>query len=301
MTYDPSPKSTSLPVSASGPTPCAELGGLTTDQFGQALAPANLSARQAKAAGLMTSGICGPLSSTSSHSAALQSSLVSRLQAKTASLGSTLYKLTWKERATPSGRLIYALRASVRRISDNGSGGLEKGWPTPTSKQAAGGEYKDPDKAMARALGPHANDLRDFAQLAGWSTASSRDYKDSAGMATTATNPDGSTRNRTDQLPRQAQLAGWPTTSTNNDRSPRDVVMTREDGSKNQQRLQDFAAIAGPARLTASGEMLIGCSAGMESGGQLNPAMSRWLMGLPEVWDTAAMAAAEALPGKRKK
>lgn len=40
------------------------------------------------------------------------------------------------------------------------------GWPTPASKEKAGGEYKDPKKAMARAMGPHANDLRDFAQLA---------------------------------------------------------------------------------------------------------------------------------------
>lgn len=40
-------------------------------------------------------------------------------------------------------------------------------------------------------------------QVQGWTTPSARDWKDTPGMATTATNPDGSTRDRMDQLPRQ--------------------------------------------------------------------------------------------------
>jgi len=39
---------------------------------------------------------------------------------------------------------------------------------------------------------------------ASWITPSARDWKDSPGMATTGTNPDGTTRSRMDQLPRQA-------------------------------------------------------------------------------------------------
>lgn len=127
-TYADLTSATSLPASASGALRFAALDGLTIVQFGQVLAPANLSARQAKELGLLTSGICGPRSSTSSRSADLQQSLASRLQALTASLGSTLYKLIWKPRSTPSGRPICALRASVPRTSDSDC----TGWPTPT-------------------------------------------------------------------------------------------------------------------------------------------------------------------------
>jgi hypothetical protein len=67
--------------------------------------------------------------------------------------------------------------------------------------------------------------------------------------------------------------------------------------------LQDEVLLAkwmtshGPARLTASGDLLTGSFAQMESGGQLNPAHSRWLMGLPPEWDACAPM---ATPSTRK-
>lgn len=129
----------SSPVSASGVTPFAAPVGPTLARSGQDHAPANLSARQAREKGLLTSGIYGPRSTISFASAALQSFLESRLQAVTASLGSTLYKLTWKQRATPAGRLIPALRASVLRTSGRDFTGALGGWPTPTATDAARG------------------------------------------------------------------------------------------------------------------------------------------------------------------
>ena len=110
-------------------------GWKTTDQSGQDRVLANLSAVQATEKGWLTSGTSGLTGFTSSKSADLQRSLESRLQAKTASVGSTLYKLTWKERTTPSGLSISALRASVRRTSGNVSGS----WPTPTTRDHKGG------------------------------------------------------------------------------------------------------------------------------------------------------------------
>jgi hypothetical protein len=48
----------------------------------------------------------------------------------------------------------------------------------------------------------------------GWATPSIRDWKDTPGMATAGTNPDGSERSRLDQLPRQAAQALGPTSSS---------------------------------------------------------------------------------------
>ena len=242
---------TSLPESECGATPCEKQDGPTTAPCGQVHVLASLSARQAKEKGLLTSGTFGPLGSTSSASAALASSLASRLQVKTASLGSTLFKLTWKQRDTPAGRSIPALRASVRRTSDSDC----TSWPTPVVNDATGSKYSysqgDRTKPVLKLPGT--------SELASWVTPSARDWKDTPGMVTER--PDG--RSRLDQLPRQANLAG-------------------------------------PARRTASGEILTGFSAGMESGGQLNPAHSRWLMGLPPEWDDCGVTAMQLMPSKRK-
>ena len=268
------------PESESGPMLCVAQDGRMTVPSGQVPAPVSLSARQAKERGLLTSGTCGPRSSILSVSAGLSQSLASRLQAVTVLHGSTLYRLTWKERATPAGRWIPALRASVRRISDNGStgwptptgnsytgagsgkreGGLNlqtavelSGWPTPRSVES-GHSTGNPARAFNR-----KSRLEDMVFLAGWVTPSARDWKDTPGMATER--PDG--RNRTDQLPRQA-------------------------------------ATAEPCRWTASGEMLTGSCAGMESGGQLNPGLSRWLMGLPPEWDDCAVMVTPSSHRRRK-
>ena len=368
---------TSSQGSAAGATRCGLPVGPTTAPSGRDLALASLSARQAEERGLLTSGTSGRTGTISSASADLQSSLESRLRARTASGGSTLYALTWKDRATPSRRLICALRASAPRTSDSGCGlsgwptpnatnngageepmakvhrGLNPGlnpadaarlagwptpmagtpaqkgnnasgstdysrqtevlawgrmhkqeaarllagwptpaasdgersgsgitegmtgvsltqmskmagWPTPTAKINAGGEYKDPEKAIARAMGPHANDLRDFVQMAGWPTPEAEEAR--RGYQNRSNGKKGTQESMT-------------------------TVAINSLGSK------PHLPPHGPARLTATGEMLTGSSAGMESGGLLNPTHSRWLMGYPPAWDDCGVT---AMPSSRK-
>src|SRR6185436_4883360 len=110
---------TSSPVSADGPMLCASPDGRTIAPYGRAHVRANLSARQAADAGLLTSGIYGRLGSISSQSADLSFCLVSKFQALTACSGSILYKATWRVRRTASAAPIYALRASARPTYDS--------------------------------------------------------------------------------------------------------------------------------------------------------------------------------------
>ena len=213
--------------------------------------------------------------SISSRSADLHTSLGNRLQLRLPKTsGLMLYSLNWKRKATPAGLPYFQLVASVLRTKEIDSSLVQSFWYTPTTNVS---HQPATERGLQTGQAMH---------LAAWPTPTTRDHKDGQECPNVPTNS---------LLGREVWLSAWPTpTATNNDRSPapeRALTMYRGDGSKIQQRLQDFAAISEPVRITASGRMLTGSPAGIRSSGQLNPAHSRWLMGFPPAWDASAVTA----------
>jgi len=134
------------------------------------------------------------------------------------------------------------------------------GWSTPVATEIRNTVENYSAMKSAMKSGPRSAITHPSVQakLAGWSTTTTRDHKDTAGMATEGINPDGSVRSRLDQLGRQAQLV-----------------------------------VSGPAP--------IGSPAATKNGGQLNPAHSRWLMGLPPEWDACAPMATRSTSTSRRR
>ncbi len=206
--------------------------------------------------------------------------------ARLAGSGCVLYELTWKRLDMPSGPSICVLRASVPRTFDNGC----SGWPTATAQDANSSRRHGYD------CGNSGITLTDAAHLSGWGTPTARDWKD--GRAS-----DDTMMHNTRPLNEQAvNLAGWPTAKASDaDRGGQAKRM-----AQGRSNLQDAVKLAGwgtprvgnggyssgaraenpQGRLEdeASGVLSSGSPVETESGGQLNPEHSLWLMGLPREW-----------------
>lgn len=151
------PNAISLQESADGHTRCGWLDGQTTDLFGREVVPASRSAVQEKDSGLRTSATSGPIGIRSSSSAGLQSFLESRLKALLPGCGLTLFTLTWKQQATPSGRQYCLLRASAPRNAGTGLGS----WQTPTTRDGKGESGRGNRTKRGRPGRPHVANLCD--------------------------------------------------------------------------------------------------------------------------------------------
>lgn len=94
---------------------------------------ANRLARQESNSDSSTRDTSRPYSSTSSASADLQSSLGNKLRQQLENRGCVIYKLTWREKTTPSGLPYSQLVASAHRTSETDCSLAHTTWPTPRS------------------------------------------------------------------------------------------------------------------------------------------------------------------------
>ena len=280
--------------------------GPTIGPSGPPLSPASPSAQPESLEAWATNGTFGPLFEGMSPSAALQSSLESRLRARLDGYGSPEYALTWKHWDMRSGLRILQRRASGRRTSANGS----SGWPTPYANEDRAEKYTDETTARHMAQGRHVH----LAQVvktthAGWQTPKT---PPGGGQATRET-PGGGLRKLEDQV----LLAGWGTPTGNDGKDiPSGDANSRlkaqvhgwnsprgTDGSNGGPN-QAGGALSHDAALTPNameggqtsrggdrkGEMLTGglirtgSSAPTEKRGVLAPEFSRWLQAFPAGW-----------------
>lgn len=145
------------------------------------------------------------------------------MRQRLASSGSTLFRLTWNDAVTPSGRRICALRASALRTPDSGC----SSWPTPLVNDSKGSDYtysggdrdrlclKLPGAAKDGGLadpagerwdgeqGPNNLTLTGASRLAAWATPMANE----AGGGGSERHIDGRRSNLRDQV----HTANWPT------------------------------------------------------------------------------------------
>lgn len=136
-TSGPTEPATSSPGSGGGPKPSGSRESRETSRSGRAPVPVSRFQALERDRATPIGGISGPLFTGSSPSAALQSSLESRLHRRLDGNGSGLFAWTWKLVDMPAGPPIYQLHALVRRISVTASSGVLSrlaSWATPAAR-----------------------------------------------------------------------------------------------------------------------------------------------------------------------
>ena len=154
-------------------------------------------------------------------------------------------------------------------------------------------------KRLAMPSAPHVCQLAASARLtgdtafSGWPTAATRDGKGGYQGGRIRFG-----KLSIDTLDTAAQLAAWPTPLAGNadgSQAPKDASPTgkRADGSKATVSLPTIARLA-------LGSIPTGFTVGTANGGQLNPALSLWLMGFPAEWESCAPQATPSLRKSRR-
>jgi hypothetical protein len=182
------------------------------------------------------------------------------------------------------------------------------GWPTTTVMDAVGAarhgymndglERSAVNPRKETLTGHSGTTLLDAARLAaGWATPNARDEK--VGSMKTYGERGGGTKG--DSLSNQAAslCAAWATPRAEDSES---WGMRHSRGVADTLSAQTSLTECPPP---TAGELIgrtqIGSGAGTKSTGQLNPAHSRWLMGLPPAWDVSGVTAMQSLPRRQRR
>lgn len=250
---------TSLRESPVGHSHFVSPDGLTTDLFGAPLSPVNLGASQAKEREPQTIATSGAHTSGSFANSSLSISLANKLKQRLNLDGSMEYRLTWKQKATPSGRLYYLLRASERPTQDTEF----SGWPTPRSE--------DSEISGARVSRGIADTLTAVSRLAGWCSPTAMD-------ANRGANPP---RPQDSGIPLSQMagmsLSGWSTPA--------------QDAKNSTAPPSQFNRNSEALPIQVHGVITESSISQTENRGVLNPALSRWLQGFPKEFCECAIRA----------
>lgn len=294
---------TSSPGSVAGNSPYNKHGGRRTSRSGPGHALVSRSVRRDSAREPKMTDTYGPNSCDSLPPADLQTSsenksaggklpenyslrerssdlsrrISERLKRRTKKLGSSMYKLTWKDSVTSWGAYHSRLAVSVPRMPVNVCIGMLGTWATARNV-TTGHCTGNPERAFDK-----KSRLEDQVFLANWPTCAARDWRDGK------SNQHGKNSRPLNEV--VVQVAALPTPGAKfNEAKPNPPIMVGRKKTDPQISLADVAlyVITGPVRLTATGELLTGSHAEITNGGQLNPDLPRWLMGFPRSHQEAA-------------
>lgn len=246
------PRRTSLPVSEDGRKHCASRVTPPRRISGQDPRPASRGVSAVKNSASKIPATLPPSSLISSVSAALAGSLANRLAARFVSDGSSLYRTRCTHMDISQHSQCFRLVASARPIDAKEFTLALTTWLTPTVTMIGGRSEEAAERR--RQLDGRAKT---------WHPGS---------------------------LWEQATLTIWATPAARDGKGGYKGGRVR-NGKISKDTLDVVAQLSTPIRFVASGGVLTGFYVETVASGQLNPALSRWLMGFPQIWDLAALRA----------